>query len=278
MKLALVTGANSGFGFLITIELLKQGYTVVATMRKLENRLELVEQAHQLRIEEHLHIKKMDVTNPEEVKKVAEELTATFGQLDILINNAGYCQAGFFNDLELDEWQEQFNVNVTGAFLVTKELLPLLKKSAPAKIINISSVSGFIAFPGLSAYCASKYALEGFSESLRIELLSEQIYVSLIAPGSYQTRIWEKSLKDAEKYNLEQSPFKAKVINQAKEASANAGDPNEVVQLVMKVSQKKKPKLRYPVGKGIGLLYYLKRLLPYALMEKLILLKVKAGN
>ncbi|KMK78052.1 SDR family NAD(P)-dependent oxidoreductase [Alkalihalobacillus pseudalcaliphilus] len=274
MKTAFITGANSGFGYLISLELLKSGYQVIATMRNLENRLELVEAVHHLQLQKHLHVHKMDVTKEEEVKTVTEEIDSSFGKVDVLINNAGFCQGGFFQDLTLKEWREQYDVNVTGAFVVTKELLPLLRKSDSGKIINISSVSGFFAFPGMSAYCSSKFALEGMSESLRLELLKEGIYVSLIEPGSFKTPLWEKSLRAYDEGNQDLSLFKRNVLRKAKSAAANADDPQIVTNLVKKVCAKRKPKLRYQVGNGIQAMYYLKRMMPSSLLEKVIFKQV----
>ncbi len=128
------------------------------------------------------------------------------------------------------------------------------------KIINISSVSGCFGFPGLAPYVTSKYALEGFTESLRFELLPHNIQVILIQPGSYHTKIWEKGLAAVSRkqaipeYNKQMNTLYKK----AEEAQAGAADPRDVSELIVQLSKKRKTKLRYPVGKGVRLLIFFK--------------------
>src|SRR5690606_23360342 len=177
-----------------TLTLLQQGMHVIATMRTLKTAEKLRQEAKNKNLAEQLTILQMDVTDLEQIETVQKYITSKFNRLDLLVNNAGFCQGGFVSDLTIKDWRRQMAVNVDGTFQVTKQMITLLEKSEKANIINVSSVSGFIGFPGMSAYCSSKHALEGFSESLRIELLPKNIYVSLVEPGSYQTKIWEKSL------------------------------------------------------------------------------------
>ncbi|MFC4402941.1 SDR family oxidoreductase [Gracilibacillus xinjiangensis] len=270
MKTVLITGANSGFGLLTAIELLKKGHHVIATMRNIVNKDELIEEAEKLGAYDRLSVYQLDVTNLAEIQLVKANIESCYGKLDVLINNAGYCQGGFVSDLALEEWQNQFDVNVHGVLRVTSEMLPLLQRPVKANIINISSVSGMIGFPGLSAYCSSKFALEGFSESLRLELLQENIFVSLIEPGSYQTKIWEKSLSSIDTDEMD-TDLKQAVLSYAKKSAHSSPDPIEVARLISRICDKEKVKFRYPIGKGSKLLSTAKRLLPWSLLEKLIL-------
>ena len=113
-----------------------------------------------------------------------------FGKVDVLINNAGYAGAGFVEEVSMEEYRKQFETNVFGVLAVTKAFLPLMRKQGQGCIINISSISGKVAFPGLSPYIASKHAIEGWSESLRLEMQPFGVKVVLIEPGSYKTNIW----------------------------------------------------------------------------------------
>ncbi|KAB8129184.1 SDR family oxidoreductase [Gracilibacillus oryzae] len=272
MRVALITGANSGFGLLAALELVKQDYQVIATMRNLQNQQQLCEEAEKLGLRNRIEIQQLDVTNLAEIQKVQQEILHTYGKLDVLINNAGYCQGGFVADLTIDQWQNQFDVNVHGVLRVTTEMLSLLRMSADrANIINISSVSGYFGFPGMSPYCSSKFALEGFSESLRLELLQENIFVSLIEPASYQTKIWEKGLASIEIDQMKEDKLKESVLTYAKKSAQSGADPIEVAQLIARICEKRKPKFRYPIGKGAKVLSLAKRLLPWGLVEKVVI-------
>ncbi|MFS0672077.1 SDR family NAD(P)-dependent oxidoreductase [Ornithinibacillus sp. 179-J 7C1 HS] len=231
MKVALVTGANGGFGKLITLELLKAGYFVVASMRNQSNQKELVDIARELQLHCQLKNVQMDVTNEEEIMKASEWVLSQFGHLDVLINNAGYSQGGFTTDLSIEDWQNQYNTNILGVIQTTFYFLPLLRKSINGQIINLSSVSGYFGFPGLGPYCSSKFALEGYSESLRLELLPENIYVSLVEPASFKTGIWEKGL-EIEANIREDERVKANTLHLARQSYKNAGDPILVAKLV----------------------------------------------
>ncbi|SER70602.1 NADP-dependent 3-hydroxy acid dehydrogenase YdfG [Gracilibacillus ureilyticus] len=278
MKVVLITGTNSGFGLLTVLEFLKKGYRVIATMRDVKNKDELVEKVENSGFIDRLDILQLDVTKKEEIQSVKNELIKRYGKIDILINNAGYSQGGFVSDLTVEQWQNQFNVNVHGVLRVTKTMLPLLREAGKAHIVNISSVSGSLGFPGLSPYCASKFAIEGFSESLRLELLKENIYVSLVQPASYQTKIWEKGLASIQWKQLEEDELKQAVLSYAAESAKSKADPLEVARLITKICEKKRPGFRYPVGKGAKLLSLAKRCLPWRLLEKIIISRLLSGK
>lgn len=275
MKIALVTGANSGFGLLTCIELLKAGYRVVATMRNTKNQTELMKTASELGLTKQVTVCQLDVTNTLEINKVKAIVDDLYGELDVLINNAGYCQGGYLEDLSFDEWKAQFKTNVFGVFQVTKEFLPLLEKTEHARIITISSVSGFFEFPGMSAYCASKFAIERFSESLRLELLPKKIYVSLVEPASYQTNIWKKGLEKIKTTDTSNESFKQHMYQYAKQSATNGSDPLEVATLIHRICETPKPKFRYQIGKGAKSLFILKHLIPFSFIEKIVIHKLK---
>ncbi|GAF63360.1 putative dehydrogenase [Bacillus sp. TS-2] len=276
MKVAVVTGANSGFGLLIAQKLLVANYIVVATMRDVRNQSELMLYAEKNRKALNLFVWQMDVTDETQIKKAVQAVEEKYGKVDVLINNAGYCQAGFLKDITLTQWKSQLDVNVTGVFIVTNLFLGLLKKSERAKVINISSVSGLIGLPGLSSYCSSKFALEGLSESMRWELKKEGIAVSLVEPGSYQTKIWNKSLKQVENQSESFNDFEKKIMEQARASSENAANPEEVASLVLTICKKTNPKLRYPIGKNSKFIYLAKRWLPSSWIDFILWKKLNS--
>jgi NAD(P)-dependent dehydrogenase (short-subunit alcohol dehydrogenase family) len=270
MKVALVTGANGGFGKLIAIELIRAGYDVIATMRSRDNGIELEEAVKLLQLEKQLHVVEMDVTNETQVSSVHKWVSQNFQRIDVLINNAGYSQGGFITDLSIEEWKQQYDTNVLGIIRATKFFLPLIRESSNGKIINISSVSGYFGFPGLGPYCSSKFAVEGLSESLRLELLRDNIFVSLVEPASYRTGIWEKGLEIGTDIKDEDT-LKKNAYEFAKQAYHNAGDPLEVAKLVRKICVAKRPKLRYQVGKGARSLWFIRKLVPWFIVEKIVM-------
>ena len=202
MKNVLITGTNSGFGLLTSVELAKCGYQVIATMRDLNKKGKLIEHAKAAGVENSIHILQLDITKIVEITSAFQKIEKDYGQIDILINNAGYAQGGFFEEITDESWFEQFQTNFFGHIQVTRTFLPLLRKSSYGKIINISSISGIFGFPGLSPYTSSKFALEGWSESLRLELRKENIFVVLVEAAAYQTNIWNKGLR---RINFEKS-------------------------------------------------------------------------
>ncbi|MGP4039820.1 SDR family NAD(P)-dependent oxidoreductase [Gracilibacillus sp. D59] len=274
MKTVLITGTGSGIGFLTTLELLKNDYRVVATMRTLDTREKLIEAAKKEQLASQLDVIQMDVTDDLQIQHVKEFIQTKYKKLDVLMNNAGFCQAGFISDLSVDAFHNQMDVNLHGVFRVTKAMVPLLEQAHKANIVNISSVSGYSGFPGMSAYAASKFALEGFSESLRIELLPKKIFVSLVEPASYQTRIWDKSLSAIDPTEMEKDRLKSSVLSHAQQASKTSADPREVAELVVFICNRKNPKLRYPIGKGANMLSIAKRFLPWSWLEKIMLNKL----
>lgn len=209
-KVAFITGCSSGFGLSFSIGLAKEGYDVIATVREMSRANALKEAAIKAGVEKQLFLYEMDVTNPEQVQKTVEKGLAQLGRFDVLINNAGFASGGFTEELPLEEWRRQFETNFFGVVSVTRAVLPTMRKQGSGKIINISSVSGKFGFPTLGPYVASKFALEGFSESLRLEMRPFGIDVILVEPGAYQTDIWQKGLQGQAEYVGAESPYEKK--------------------------------------------------------------------
>jgi len=275
MKTAIVTGCSSGFGELIAIELAKTGYNVIATMRNLKKQDTLLKLAAAESVTDKITVFPLDVTQQqsiEELKIFVESLVS----VDLLVNNAGYAQGGFCEELSVEAYRNQFETNFFGVIAVTQAILPFMRKQRSGKIINMSSISGRFGFPGLSAYVASKHALEGYSESLRLELKPFGIEVVLIEPGSYRTNIW-KSIENVSMPN--ESPYellKDSIMKNLTAGQDSYGDPLDVARLAaMIASNESQPNLRYPIGKGVRTMIQLKNYLPWKTIERIVLKKLK---
>ncbi|QCU20318.1 SDR family oxidoreductase [Bacillus altitudinis] len=271
-KTAIVTGANSGFGKLITLRLAQQGYTVIAGVRQETNAKKLAEEVKNAALSESIHIEALDVTDTQSIQAFQKRLNA-YAPIHLLVNNAGTAYAGFAEEVPVDQYREQFEVNVFGVMEMTQAVLPLM--TSGAKILNMSSISGLMGMPALSPYVSSKFALEGYTESLRIELAAFGIQAALIEPGSFQTNIWNTSMNEQMTPPAEGSKYTTIYQNMMayiETQKNNYGDPGEVAELVVSLAEKKRlKKLRYLVGKGVRLSFIAKQLLPWNVWENIIL-------
>ncbi|MFG6494839.1 oxidoreductase [Fictibacillus sp. UD] len=273
-KTAIVTGTSSGFGMLCAVELAKAGFDVVSTMRNLDRAENLLKLADVHNVADQIHLHPLDVTSAESVSTFTAYIKK-FHSIYVLVNNAGFALGGFAEELTVDEYRLQFETNVFGVIAVTQAVLPIMRKNRRGRIINMSSISGKFGFPGLSPYTASKHALEGYSESLRLELMPFGIDVVLVEPGSYQTNIW--SSIDNMTINSE-SPYHfymEALLEDIETGKGSHGDPLDVAKLVTRIATSSKtPKLRYTIGKGVRLSLFLKVILPWKWLEKVILKKL----
>lgn len=270
-SVALVTGSSSGFGLLTCIALAKEGFRVIASMRNPEKAETLLAAASRAGVDHLLEVIQLDVTDFDHIQQAVQHIVARHGRIDLLVNNAGYAAAGFVEELALDEWKRQFDANFFGMVAVTKSVLPYMRTRMKGTIINLSSISGRFGFPGLSPYAASKHAVEGFSESLRLEMLPYNLHVVLIEPGSYKTGIWSKGTAQV-KRNPD-SPYAEQlrlIDRQVERIIAAAPEPDEVIATIVKAATSPRPRLRYPVGKGVFSSLLLKNLLPWRLLERMI--------
>ncbi|MBB6447660.1 SDR family oxidoreductase [Bacillus benzoevorans] len=274
-KIAIVTGSSSGFGMLSAVELACAGFIVIAAMRDVKKSAPLLELAKKKHAAENIRVSSLDVTSAESIEQFRSTLKE-LSSVDVLVNNAGFARGGFSEELTVDDYRSQFETNFFGVIAVTQAVLPFMRARKQGRIINVSSISGRIGFPGLSAYVSSKHALEGYSESLRLELKPFGIDVSLIEPGSYQTNIWsgmgQIKLRETSPY----LPYMKTLINKIESGKADHGDPLEVAKLVASIAaQPAVPNLRYPVGKGVKKSILLKTLLPWKRLESAILKKLR---
>jgi NADP-dependent 3-hydroxy acid dehydrogenase YdfG len=255
-KTILITGASSGIG-LATVKLFQQnGWVVLATMRS-------PDKAADLATLPNVHCLPLDVTDGAAIQTTIQTVLHQFSTIDVLLNNAGYALVGPFEACTAEQIQRQFATNVFGLMEVTRALLPHFRVQRSGTIINVASIGGKMAFPLYSPYHASKWAVEGFSDSLQYELEPFNIRVKLIEPGPIKTDFYTRSLDVATQPGLSAyDRFVAKVMDKLNSAG-NAGSPPEVTaQVIYRAATDGRDRLRYPAGGNAGFLLLLRKLLP----------------
>ncbi len=277
-RVALITGCSSGIGLLTAVELASGGYRVVATMRNLAKRAQLDQAIAGANVAANVDVRQLDVTAFDSISEVVGSIVRDYGRLDVLVNNAGFPFAGFAEDVHLNELREQFETNFFGHVAVTKAVLPTMRAQRSGHIIMVSSVSGRTGQPSLSSYASSKFALEGWTESLRMEMYSLGIQVVLIEPGAYDTDIWARNARlakgtlDGKSPNAERA---RRFRDFVQSGAIKRRDPREVARLIARVAGDPKPKLRYLIGQDARIQVILKSLVPWRLYERLIARAVK---
>jgi len=169
-RVALITGASSGFGLLTAVTLARRGWRVLATMRSLNRRNKLEEAARAASVLDRIEFLALDVTDAGQIAELAASIAARPAPLDAIVNNAGFAMAGFAEDVSDAELRRQFDTNFFGAAAVTRAFLPQFRRQGSGHIVILSSISGRMGFPGVGSYAASKFALEGWAETLRLEM------------------------------------------------------------------------------------------------------------
>ncbi|BAZ39803.1 short-chain dehydrogenase/reductase SDR [Calothrix sp. NIES-4101] len=264
-KTVLITGASSGIGLEVAKIFRASGWNVVATMRNPEN-CELAQ-------DEKILCLPLDVTRHETIENTIETAIARFGSIDALINNAGYALVGAFEACSQVEIERQFATNVFGLMAVTRAILPHFRDRRQGIIVNVASIGGKLTFPLYSPYHATKWAVEGFSESLQYELKPLNIKVKIIEPGPIKTDFYTRSMSVAQKPGLtDYDHYVARTLPQMQKPSM-ASPPEVTAKVVYRAVTDGSWKLRYPAGGGAGIFMALRKLLPDALFQAII----KAG-
>jgi len=270
-KIAIVTGSSSGFGLLTCVELAKSGYKVVASMRDPARRRKLDEAAAAAGVAANIDVRRLDVVEFDSTPAFVDGVLRDCGRIDVLVNNAGFAVAGFAEDLKLSEIRSQFETNFFGVVAMTLAVLPIMRRQKSGHIIMVSSIAGLHGSFSISSYSASKHALEGWAESLRLEVNALGIKIVLIEPGSYQTDIWTRGAVMGEQATKDTSPnFQRSLKMRDRVAAIPKADPTEVAQLIATVADDPNPKLRYLIGRDAKVQLLLKRLLPWKWHEKVI--------
>lgn len=186
MKTILITGSSSGIGRATALYFATKGWNVAATMRSPQREFELAKLPN-------VKVYPLDVTRPETIKEAVAAAISDFGGIDVVVNNAGYGGVGIFEAASQEQIERQFGTNVFGVMNVIREILPHFRERKGGTIINVTSVGGIITFPIYSVYHATKWAVEGFAESLQYELKPFNIKVKNIEPGAIKTDFYDRS-------------------------------------------------------------------------------------
>ncbi|WP_167955572.1 oxidoreductase [Anaerosporobacter faecicola] len=265
-KVVLITGASSGIGKDTAIVLQREGYQVFAAARRVERMEDLKKHG--------IKVVSLDVTKEESMIACVEWIRKQAGRIDVLINNAGYGYYGAVEDVTIEEARKQLEVNLFGLARMTQLVLPMMRKQQSGKIINISSMAGRVSTPFGAWYHATKYAVEGFSDCLRMETKPFGIDVVLIEPGAIKTD-WGIIAAD----HLEESSAKGAYAAQAKRVvnylrqsynSDSISKPEVISNAIRKAVLSKKPKTRYLIGYGAKLSVCIKRVVSDRMFDKII--------
>ncbi|HWD06006.1 MAG TPA: oxidoreductase [Amycolatopsis sp.] len=265
-KVALVTGASSGIGEATARELLARGYTVYGAARRLERMAGL----------EQLGVRtlSLDITDEESVEKAVAAIVAESGRIDLLVNNAGYGSYGSVEEVPLKEGRYQFEVNIFGLARLTQLVLPVMREQRSGRIVNISSMGGKIYTPLGAWYHATKFALEGFSDALRLELRPFGIDVIVVEPGGIATE-WGGIAMDHLAAVSGAGPYRelaGKLANgmTSERHTRLMSQPSVIAKTVAKAATSGRPRTRYAAGFGAKPAIFLRRILPDRAFDTLI--------
>ena len=265
-KVALVTGGSSGIGACTVTELLEAGFTVYTVARRVDRMQPLAERG--------AHVFAMDVTDDASMVAGVERIVAEQGRIDVLVNNAGYGSYGAVEDVPLDEARRQFDVNVFGLARLTQLVTPHMRAQGSGRIVNISSIGGKFYEPFGAWYHATKFAVEGFSDCLRLELRPFGIDVVIIEPGPIITE-WNEIARDS----LLEASGSGDYARYAKKAHAvltefdkpgRASRPEAVARKIRKAATTRRPAARYPVGRGARAITMSRDHTPDAIFDRVI--------
>jgi NAD(P)-dependent dehydrogenase (short-subunit alcohol dehydrogenase family) len=255
-KVVLITGASSGVGQSTARLLSQKGYKVFGTSRKLASAEPLP----------NLEMLALDVRVDASVADCVKAVSSQVGRLDVLVNNAGYESAGALEEVSLDEAKAQFETNFFGVVRMVRAVLPLMRQQKQGQIINISSLSGLSPIPFMGIYSASKFAVEGYTEALRLELKPFNIHVSQIEPGFLKTPMMDKRQVATERIR-EYEPWRQRAFTAIRDYEEKGPGPELVAETVSKVIASNTPRLRYVVGRQAKVVSRLRQFLPGGAFE-----------
>jgi NAD(P)-dependent dehydrogenase (short-subunit alcohol dehydrogenase family) len=272
-RTALITGASSGFGLLTSVTLARRGWHVLATMRDLNRRENLETAARNAGVLAQIECLSLDITNPDQIAGIARVVDSRGEPLHALVNNAGFALPGLAEDVTDAELRDQLDTNFFGTVAVTRALLPRMRRQGFGHLVMVSSISGLMGYPGVSSYAASKFALEGWAESLRYEMLALGLHVAIVEPGSFETDIWTRNAKLTAALQDPNSANAARVASwraRLAEGAKNRANPQIVADLIAAILENPSPKLRYVVGKDAKMALLMRRIVPAGRFERAI--------
>lgn len=255
-KTVLITGTSSGIGKLTAIYFAQQGWNVAATMRNPSKDKELCNLSN-------VKLYSLDVTDNHSIENAIASAIQDFGQIDVLVNNAGFGVDGVFEAMTDEIIEQQFNTNVFGLMRVTRAIIPHMRDQGGGTIIQIASMGGRVTFPLYSIYHSSKWAVEGFSEALHYELEPFNIKIKIIEPGAIKTEFYGNSRQFIMSDDLPMyKSLVDKVEKVSQEAGKNGEPPEVVAKVIFQAASDRTHKMRYSVGQPAPLLLMLRKLLP----------------
>jgi len=241
-----VTGASQGIGLTLVKKLLADGYQVAATSRKLKSLEEAIGQKN-----ENFLPLEVVLTDEASVEKSIREAVEHFGTIDVAVNNAGYGLTGALEELTDAESRQNFDVNVFGSLNVIRKVLPVMRKQSSGYIFNISSIGGFTgAFPGFGIYCATKFAVQGFTESLAAEIKPFGIHATVVLPGYFRTNFLESSSLNVPSNQMEEYK-NVREVEELHQQSINGnqpGNPEKAAEVIIHASLDAEPPVMLFLG------------------------------
>lgn len=273
-KVVLITGASSGIGKDTALSLIKEGHIVYGVARRLEMMQDIIQAGG--------HAIKMDILKEKNIDEVVNQIIKEQKRIDILINNAGYGLWGAVETISIAEAKRQFDVNIFGLAYLTKKIIPLMRKQKSGKIINMSSMGGKVYTPFGAWYHATKYALEGWSDCLRIELKSFGIDVILIEPGVIKTEFQDVMMDSTVERSIG-TPYekKLKALEKATQEMYERGigsPPSTITKLIVKAINSHHPKRRYVGGLFAKPMLFIKKWFGDKMYEKAIMSQIKKAK
>ncbi|MCZ8353192.1 MAG: SDR family oxidoreductase [Cyclobacteriaceae bacterium] len=256
MKTVLITGSSSGIGKAAALYFAEQGWQVAATMRNPEKETELQKLTN-------IKLFALDVTEEESVKQALNLVKQTLDKIDVVVNNAGFGADGVFEAMDDTFIQKQFDTNVFGLMRVTREAIKIMREQNSGIIVQIASVGGRVAFPLYSIYHGTKWAVEGFTESLQYEVKDFNIRLKLVEPGAIKTDFYGRSRAFSKPtYTHAYDSFVQKCEAVSMEAGNKGASAESVAKVIFKAANDYSFKMRYPVAYPANVLLPLKRILP----------------
>jgi NAD(P)-dependent dehydrogenase (short-subunit alcohol dehydrogenase family) len=255
-KIALVTGASSGFGQLTASSLADRGYRVFGTSRR----------AHPTP-SNAIGMLLLDVRSDDSVRSCVEQLMAQVDRIDVLVNNAGQIHVSVVEETSLEQAKDILETNFWGAVRVTNAVLPIMRRQRHGHIINMSSLAGLIGIPGQAFYSASKFALEGYTEALSMEVEPFDILVSLIEPGFFKTHLHREMQRGALRSD-DYATVRETLETTLAAAIEQGDDPHKVAEIIVRIAGTKSSRLRYRVGNDSVWIPRLRALLSHNLFRR----------
>ncbi len=264
-KTVLITGSSTGIGREAAVYFHEQGWQVIATMRHPEQRQTALHNVKGIRL---LHL---DVLDDNSIHQAVQTAVKEYEHLDVLVNNAGYAVVGPFEAATKEQMYRQFSTNVLGLMVVTQKAIPVFRSQRDGVIVNIASIGGRITFPLYSLYHGTKWAVEGFSESLQYELRPFNIRIKIVEPGLIKTDFYEGSMdytkgEASPAYEL----FAERVYKNINQTVGSGSHPRVVAKAIFEAATDGSFRLRYSIGRNAKPLLTLRRLLPEDLYVNIV--------